>query len=48
MLYVFKYSILIKDIAPSTISFVHDKVIMANTEDELQRAAYTLNNMAIK
>jgi hypothetical protein len=45
---VFKQNILAKDLTPNTILFMYDQVIMANTEDEMQRAAYTLNNIAIK
>jgi hypothetical protein len=39
-----KQKILVKGLIPNTILFEDDHVIVANTEDELQSAAYTLNN----
>jgi hypothetical protein len=37
-----------KDLILNTILFVGNQVIMASTEDEMQRAVYTQNNTAIK
>jgi hypothetical protein len=47
---VFKKNVVAKDLALNAILFVDDQVIIASTEDELQRATYlyTLNNVAIK
>jgi hypothetical protein len=47
-LQVIKQNILRKNLTLNTILFVDDHVIVENTEDELQRAAYTLNSIAIK
>jgi hypothetical protein len=43
-----KQNILAKDLTPNIVLLADDQVLMANTEVELQRAACTLNNMAIK
>jgi hypothetical protein len=40
---VIKSNILAKDLILNTILFADEQVIVASTEDELQRAAYTLN-----
>jgi hypothetical protein len=45
---VIKQIILAKDLILNTMLFADDQVIMASTEDELQRATYTHNNIAIK
>jgi hypothetical protein len=47
-LQVIKQNILAKDLTLNTILFVDEQVIVASREGELQRAAYTLNNVAIK
>jgi hypothetical protein len=47
-LQVIKQNILAKDLILNTSLFAADQVIVASTENELQRAAYTLNNIAIK
>jgi hypothetical protein len=44
---VIRQNSLAKDLTLNTISFVDKQVIMAS-RDELQRAAYTLNNVPIK
>jgi hypothetical protein len=43
-----KQSILAKDVTLNTILFMDDQVIMVSTEDELRRAAYACNSIAIK
>jgi hypothetical protein len=43
-----KQNILAKNLTPNTVLFMDDQVLMQSTEVELQRAACTLNNMAIK
>jgi hypothetical protein len=45
---VIKPNILGNDLILNTILFADDQVIVTSTEDELQRAAYTLNNIAVK
>jgi beta-xylosidase len=45
---VIKPNILAKDLIVNMILSADDQVIVASTEDELQRVAYTLNNIAIK
>jgi retron-type reverse transcriptase len=47
-LQMIQQNILAKDLIPNTGSFAGDQVIVTRTEDELQRAAYTLNNISIK
>jgi hypothetical protein len=47
-LQVIKPNILAKNLILSTVLFAADQVIVASTEDEVQRAAYTLNNRANK
>jgi hypothetical protein len=46
-LQVIKPNISAKDLILNTILFADDQVIVASTEDKLQRAAYALNNIAI-
>jgi hypothetical protein len=41
-LQVIKQNILAKDLTPNTIIFADGQVIVARTEDELQRVAHTL------
>jgi hypothetical protein len=47
-LQVIKQNILAKGSILNTIVFMDDQVKIASIEDELQRAVYTLNNIAIK
>jgi hypothetical protein len=47
-LQMIKQNILAKNLTLNTILFADDQVIVASTEDELQSAAHTLNNLAIK
>jgi hypothetical protein len=46
-LHVIKPNILANNLILNTILFADDQVIVASTEDDLQRAAYTLNNIDI-
>jgi hypothetical protein len=43
-----KQNILTKDSSLNRILFADDKVMVESTEDEMQRAVYALNNIAIK
>jgi hypothetical protein len=43
---VIKQNILAKDLIPNVLLFVDDQLIVSNAEYELQRAAYTLNNIS--
>jgi hypothetical protein len=47
-LQVIRQNILAKVLTLNTILFAHDQVILASIEDEMQRTAYTLNNVATK
>jgi hypothetical protein len=46
-LQVVKQNIFTNDLILNTILFTDDKIIMASTADELKRAVYTLNNVAM-
>jgi hypothetical protein len=46
--HMIKQNVMMKNLILNTILFVDDQVIVARTEDDMQRAVYALNNVAIK